>query len=62
MHGGRFCRKYPSGGLNLNAGHFSQLSTSRPYLDPNSCPNAALLATVALMCLAQIAYQFVLYP
>ncbi|KAJ8462627.1 hypothetical protein ONZ51_g10778 [Trametes cubensis] len=34
--------KYPSGGLNLNAGHFSQL--------------------IALMCLAQIAYQFVLYP
>ncbi|OSC97802.1 major facilitator MFS-1 [Trametes coccinea BRFM310] len=34
--------KYPVGGLNLNAGHFSQL--------------------IALMCLAQIAYQFVLYP
>ncbi|KAM5531602.1 hypothetical protein V8D89_014717 [Ganoderma adspersum] len=34
--------KYPSGGLNLNASHFSQL--------------------IALMCLAQIAYQFVLYP
>ncbi|EMD35508.1 hypothetical protein CERSUDRAFT_157305 [Gelatoporia subvermispora B] len=34
--------KYPSGGLNLNAGHFSQL--------------------IALMCLAQIAYQFYLYP
>ncbi|KAI0828591.1 major facilitator MFS-1 [Trametes gibbosa] len=34
--------KYPSGGLNLNAGHFSQL--------------------IALMCLAQIAYQFILYP
>ncbi|KAI0370487.1 major facilitator MFS-1 [Pilatotrama ljubarskyi] len=34
--------KYPSGGLNLNAGHFSQL--------------------IALMCLAQIAYQFALYP
>ncbi|KAA1472420.1 major facilitator superfamily MFS-1 [Dentipellis sp. KUC8613] len=34
--------KYESGGLNLNAGHFSQLT--------------------ALMCLAQIAYQFYLYP
>ncbi|KZT69917.1 major facilitator superfamily MFS-1 [Daedalea quercina L-15889] len=34
--------KYPLGGLNLNAGHFSQL--------------------IALMCLAQIAYQFYLYP
>ncbi|KAI0266493.1 hypothetical protein BC834DRAFT_874860 [Gloeopeniophorella convolvens] len=34
--------KYESGGLNLNAGHFSQL--------------------IALMCLAQIAYQFYLYP
>ncbi|TCD71907.1 hypothetical protein EIP91_000039 [Steccherinum ochraceum] len=34
--------KYPSGGLNLNAGHFSQL--------------------IALMCLAQIAYQFYFYP
>ncbi|KAH9911006.1 uncharacterized protein B0H18DRAFT_835853, partial [Fomitopsis serialis] len=32
----------PLGGLNLNAGHFSQL--------------------IALMCLAQIAYQFYLYP
>ncbi|OBZ67513.1 Protein ZINC INDUCED FACILITATOR 1 [Grifola frondosa] len=34
--------KYQSGGLNLNAGHFSQL--------------------IALMCLAQIAYQFYFYP
>ncbi|KAI0087355.1 hypothetical protein BDY19DRAFT_247311 [Irpex rosettiformis] len=34
--------KYPSGGLNLNAGHFSQL--------------------IALMCLAQIVYQFYFYP
>ncbi|GBE81176.1 major facilitator superfamily MFS-1 [Sparassis crispa] len=34
--------KYPLGGLNLDAGHFSQL--------------------IALMCLAQIAYQFYLYP
>lgn len=34
--------KYPSGGLNLNASHFSQL--------------------IALMCLAQIAYQFYFYP
>ncbi|EIM88851.1 major facilitator MFS-1 [Stereum hirsutum FP-91666 SS1] len=33
---------YESGGLNLNAGHFAQLT--------------------ALMCLAQIAYQFYLYP
>lgn len=36
------CRPYESGGLNLNAGHFAQLT--------------------ALMCLAQIAYQFYLYP
>ncbi|KAK7689710.1 hypothetical protein QCA50_006349 [Cerrena zonata] len=34
--------KYSSGGLNLNAGHFSQL--------------------IALMCLAQIVYQFYFYP
>ena len=52
-------RDYDSGGLNLNAGHFAQLSEfvyRRLYL------YADLGFEVALMCLAQIVYQFYLYP
>lgn len=52
---------YEGGGLNLNAGHFAQLSK----LVHLFMLHAFLTIgphTVALMCLAQIAYQFYLYP
>jgi hypothetical protein len=51
---------YESGGLNLNAGHFAQLSEWDIFF----LVDIRLLTRkqVALMCLAQIAYQFYLYP
>jgi hypothetical protein len=51
---------YESGGLNLNPGHFSQLS-----MFPRPCgvaPAPDVIFTVAVMCLFQIVYQFYLYP
>ena len=54
-------RKYPSGGLNLNAGHFSQLSEcARKKVVGITSSDASTI--VALMCLAQIVYQFYFYP
>ena len=52
-------RKYQSGGLNLNAGHFSQLSELFVFGFGLRLMGGLV---VALMCLAQIAYQFYLYP
>lgn len=49
---------YHSGGLNLNPGHFSQLS----MVDSDRTAPPLTVHVVALMCLAQIVYQFYLYP
>jgi len=49
---------YEAGGLNLNAGHFAQLSMFAPQLLAYSLTAFA----VAIMCFVQIAYQFYLYP
>jgi hypothetical protein len=54
-----FHRKYESGGLGLTAGDFAQLS--RPNL-PDLVFVLLTTTTAALMCLAQIAFQFYLYP
>lgn len=58
------CRSdYKYGGLNLNAGHFAQLSTfCRSLRVRRLLTLIKFLSIVALMCLAQIAYQFYLYP
>lgn len=52
-------RDYESGGLNLNAAHFAQLSVYKsfaPFLQTDT------FYEVALMSFVQIAYQFYLYP
>jgi hypothetical protein len=54
-------RKYDAGGLGLNAGHFAQLSVY-PVAVVHGFDLILTLPLVALMCLAQIAYQFYLYP
>ncbi len=54
---------YKFGGLNLNAGHFAQLSMFFVYyVARRLLTSLTFLSIVALMCLAQIAYQFYLYP
>lgn len=50
----------PAGGLGLTAGHFAQLSMLSYFCVVMTSDKCHRL--VALMCLAQLAYQFYLYP
>jgi hypothetical protein len=55
-----FTSDYETGGLNLNAAHFAQLSELSPFFICYWLTEVSEI--VALMSLVQIVYQFYLYP